>query len=352
MLLRSITPTLFFTTRSTRSLLILRSMSSIPSTMKSVFFKEHGGVEKLIYDDVPVPKISEDSILVKNHFAGVNFIDTYQRSGLYQVPLPHILGKEGAGEVVQVGSGVKEYKVGDRVVYLGGSTYAEYTNVSTALAQKLTDDVSFEEAAAVSLQGLTAWTLVRAAYQVQKGDIVLVHAAAGGVGLLLCQMLRHLGATVIGTVSTEEKAKLARANGADHIVIYTKEDVVERVNALTDGQGCHAVFDSVGKDTWEASLAVTRRLGSLISFGNASGPVPPISVLCLTPKNLRLMRPQLFPFLATKEEANKWWGELMDLLSKKIIKVHVHKHYDLKDAHQAHTDIQSRKTTGKLLLKI
>lgn len=165
-------------------------------------------------------------------------------------------------------------------------------------------------------------------------------------------MAHHLGATVIGTVSTDEKAQLARENGADHTIVYTREDTVKRVNEITNGLGCHAVLDGVGKDTFNDSLAVTRRLGSLISFGNASGAVPPIAISVLAPKNIKLMRPQLFGYLATREESRKWWGEVFDLLKKKAIRVHVHKVYDLKDAAQAHIDIESRKTTGKLLLKL
>ncbi|KAG1450149.1 hypothetical protein G6F56_008428 [Rhizopus delemar] len=326
-------------------------MSAIPTTMKSVFIREAGGVENLNYEDVPIPKVTEDSVLVKNHFSGINFIDTYQRSGLYKVDLPFTIGREGAGEVVEVGAGVSDFKVGDRVVYLAGATYAEYTNVSVDKASKLSDDVSSEDAVALGLQGLTAWTMVRDGYRVNRGDTVLVHAAAGGVGLLLLQMLRHLGATVIGTVSTEEKAKLALENGANHVINYSKEDVVARVNEITGGLGCHAVLDGVGKDTWDISLASTRRLGTFISFGNASGSVPPISILSLTPKNIKLMRPQLFAYIATKEEFRNWWQEVLELLSKKIVKLNVHKHYNLKEAAQAHTDIESRKTTGKLLIK-
>ncbi|KAG1136624.1 hypothetical protein G6F37_012074 [Rhizopus arrhizus] len=317
-------------------------MTTIPATMKSVLVKENGGADKLIYEEVPVPKVSEGSVLVKNHVAG--------KSGLYKVPLPYTLGREGAGEVVEIGPNVDDVKVGDRVFYMGGSAYAEYTNVPVGYIGKLSNTTSFEDATALGLQAVTAWTMIRDGYRVQPGDTVLVHAAAGGVGLLLVQMCHYLGAKVIGTVSTEEKAKLVRENGGDHTIIYTKEDVVERVNEITNGLGCHAVLDGVGKDTWEASLAVTRRFGTLISYGNASGVVPPISIQCLGPKAIKLMRPQLFPYIETKEEFQKWWNEILTLLEKKAVKTHIHKCYDLKDTHQAHTDIESRKTTGKLLL--
>ncbi|KAI8062286.1 uncharacterized protein B0P05DRAFT_556388 [Gilbertella persicaria] len=353
-MLRNITPR-FLSQKPFKTFLkshSIRAMST-PNTMRAVFFNEHGGVDKLIYkEDVPVPQIKNDSVLVKNHFVGINYIDTYHRSGLYKVPLPYTPGREGAGEVVQVGSNIKDFKVGDRVVYLSGSTYADYTDVPAENVLKLVDEVSYQDAAAVGIQAITAWTMVRDAYPIKKGDTVLVHAAAGGVGLLLCQMAHHLGATVIGTVSSEEKAELARQNGATHTIIYTREDVVKRVNEITNNLGCHAVLDGVGKATFDDSLAVTRRLGTLVSFGNASGSVPPISITCLTPKNIKLMRPSLFAYLATREEIVKWFGEVLDLLSKKIIKLHIHKLYELKDAKQAHTDIESRGTTGKLLIKL
>ncbi|GAA5809675.1 hypothetical protein MFLAVUS_003087 [Mucor flavus] len=335
------------------SRLIFKQTTRTMSTMRAVYINEQGGVDNLLYrDDIPVPKVTVDSVLIKNRVVGVNYIDTYHRSGLYPVSLPFTLGKEGAGDVVEVGPNVKDFRVGDRVVYLGGSSYAEYTNVPEASVEKLTDDITYEQGASIGIQALTAWTMVRDGYNVKKGDTVLVHAAAGGVGLLLCQMAHHLGATVIGTVSTDEKAQLARANGADHTIVYTRENTVERVNEITNGLGCHAVLDGVGKDTFQDSLAVTRRLGTLISFGNASGAVPPISITCLTPKNIKLMRPQLFAYLAERKESQKWWGEIFDLLKRKVIHLHVHKVYDLKDAKQAHIDIESRKTTGKLLIKL
>ncbi|KAI9485593.1 MAG: hypothetical protein EXX96DRAFT_515012 [Benjaminiella poitrasii] len=325
---------------------------STPATMKAVYIKENGSADNLIYDDIAVPKVDDDSILVKNRFAGVNYIDTYQRSGLYPVTLPFTIGREGSGDIVEVGKNVKDFKVGDRVVYLSGSTYAEYTNVPSAAAQKLKENVSYEAAAAVGIQALTAWTMIRDGYPVKKGDIILVHAAAGGVGLLLCQMLHYLGATVIGTVGSDEKAKLAKEHGADHTIIYTRENVVERVNEITGSLGCHAVLDGVGKSTFEDSIACTRRLGTLISFGNASGAVPPVSITCLTPKNLKLMRPQLYNYLTTPEEREKWWSEVFDLFHKKVFRLQIYKIYELKDAKQAHIDIESRKTTGKLLISM
>ncbi|KAG0166390.1 NADPH:quinone reductase [Apophysomyces sp. BC1034] len=322
------------------------------STMKAIVIEQTGGTDKLIYKDVPVPKAEKDTVIIKNHFAGVNFIDTYHRTGLYPLSLPFVLGRESAGEVSEVGDNVTDFKVGDRVVCLGADTYAEYTRANISSVEKITSDVSYETAAAIGIQGMTAWTMVQDAYNVKKGDYILVHAAAGGVGLLLCQMCHYLGANVIGTVSSAEKAALARQNGADYVINYTSEDVKEKVNEITNGLGCHAVLDGVGKSTFDISLACTRRLGTLISFGNASGVVPPIAISILTAKNVKLMRPTLFNYLITREESKKWWGGLFDLLKKGHIKTHIHKVYDLKDASQAHIDIESRKTTGKLLLKI
>ncbi|KAI9316764.1 hypothetical protein BX666DRAFT_1946680 [Dichotomocladium elegans] len=321
------------------------------SHMKAIVVEETGGVDKLLYKDVPIPIPKDDQVLVKNHFIGINYIDTYHRTGLYPLPLPFILGRESAGEVTQVGPGVTNFKVGDRVVCVGGDTYAEYTLNKAEQIQKITANVSYEDAAAIAIQALTAWTMVRDAYPVQRGDIVLIHAAAGGVGLLLCQMCRYLGATVIGTVSSPGKAALARENGADHVINYTHEDVVARVNEITNDLGCHAVLDGVGKDTFEISLQCARRLGTVISFGNASGVVPPISISRLTQKNLKLMRPTLFNYLVTAEERAKWWGEVFDLLANGHIRAHIYRVYDLKDAAKAHIDIESRKTTGKLLLR-
>ncbi|KAI9031763.1 hypothetical protein CLU79DRAFT_730003 [Phycomyces nitens] len=326
---------------------LLRNMS----TMNAIVVEKCGGPDVLQYKQVPIPKADPNTVVVKNHLIGVNFIDTYHRSGLYPMPTPFVLGKESSGEVTEVGPGVTDFKVGDRVLTLGGEAYAEYSKTSTAAIVKLSNNVSYETAAAVALQGLTAWTMVRDGYAVKKGDYILVHAAAGGVGLLLCQLCKYLGAHVIGTVSTKEKGELALSNGAEYIINTSEEKIVERVNEITGGLGCEAVLDGVGKATFSDSLESTRRLGTLVSFGNASGPVPPFSISELSKKNIKLLRPALFNYLVTKEERTKWFGELWELLEAGHIKVHVHKIYDLKDASQAHIDIQSRKTSGKLLLK-
>ncbi|OAD71859.1 hypothetical protein PHYBLDRAFT_146839 [Phycomyces blakesleeanus NRRL 1555(-)] len=319
--------------------------------MNAVVVEKHGGPEVLQYKQVPIPKADQKNLVIRNHIIGVNYIDTYHRSGLYPLPTPLVVGKESAGEVVEVGPGVTNFKVGDRVVYLGGDTYAEYSKAEPISVVKLSDNVSYETAAASVLQGLTAWTMVRDGYPVKKGDYILVHAAAGGVGLLLCQMCKHLGAHVIGTVSSNEKAKIALENGAEFVINTNEENTVERVNEITGGLGCHAVLDGVGKATFSDSLEAVRRLGTVISFGNASGTVPPINIAILSKKNVKLMRPALYNYLGSREEVNKWFGELWELLEAGHIKIHIHKIYDLKDAKQAHLDIESRKTTGKLLLK-
>lgn len=319
--------------------------------MKAVVVEEYGATDKLIYKDVPKPTADKDTVVIKNHCIGVNFIDNYHRSGLYPLPLPFIIGRDSAGEVVEVGEGVTDFKVGDRVVHMGGSSYAEYTQAKVAGVEKITHDISYDVAATAALQGLTALTLVRDSYPVKKDDYILVHAAAGGVGLLLCQLGKHLGAHVIGTASTDEKCALAKENGAEFTINSSTEDITQRVNEITNGAGVHASLDGVGKSTFDISLASTRRLGTLVSFGNASGAVPPISIGVLGQKNLRLMRPTLYNYLATREESRRWYDELFGLIKKGVLNFHVHKVYDLKDAKQAQDDIQARITTGKLLLR-
>ncbi|CAO3658793.1 unnamed protein product [Umbelopsis ramanniana] len=322
------------------------------SSMKAIVVDKPGGPEALQFKDAPKPKAEAGQILVKNHAIGVNYIDTYHRKGIYPMPTPFIPGAEGSGEVVEVGPDVTDFKVGDRVAYTGSKSYAEFTPVPVLSAGKIPDNVSYSDASALLLQGLTAWTMVRDGYPVKKGDYVLVHAAAGGVGLLLCQMANLLGATVIGTVSNDEKAELAKQNGAHHIINYSHEDTVARVQEITNGLGCHAVLDGVGASTFETSLKSVRRLGTLISFGNASGVVPPISIAILGEKSVKLMRPRLYAYIATKEEKDKWWGELFQLLADKKLNIKIYKTYKLEDAKTAHIDIESRKTVGKLLLEL
>ncbi|KAG0220749.1 quinone oxidoreductase [Mortierella sp. GBAus27b] len=323
--------------------------------MQAVQIPQHGDSSILAYVSVPKPTPKPDQVLVKVAYAGVNFIDTYQRSGLYPQTLPFILGREGSGEIVEVGPQVQGgFKVGDRVAFMGPGSYAEYDAVATTTLAKLPDPVSLEQGAAILLQGLTAWTLVRQAYKVEKGDWVLVHAAAGGVGLLLCQMCKLLGANVIGTTSTEAKAKLAKENGADHVVDYSNgyDSLIEKVNELTGNKGVHVVFDGVGAATFDVSLKVVRRLGTVISFGNSSGAVPPVNILRLSEKNIRLMRTTLFQYLTTREEFEAHSSELLQLVADNKIQFAVHKVYPIQEVKHAHDDLEGRKTTGKLLLKL
>ncbi|KAI0535705.1 hypothetical protein GGR58DRAFT_504021 [Xylaria digitata] len=329
------------------------TMAPVPSTMKTVQINKTGGTDVLEYKtDVPVPTPGEGEILVKNDLVGINYIDTYFRSGLYPAPqFPYTLGREGEGTVVAVGPGdVLDFKVGDRVVYMGERAYAEFTTSPAARAIKVPSSFKPGTAAAALLQGLTALTLVREAHSVKKGDWVLVHAAAGGTGLLLCQLLRAIGANAIGTVSTAEKAELAKQNGADHIINYSHEDVKARVLELTGGQGCIAIFDGVGKSTFDLSLECVARKGSLISFGNASGAVPPFAIARLTAKNARLMRPTLFNYVTTREEFVGYSEELFSFIEKDGFNVRVHEIYPLTEVKRAHEDLEGRKTTGKLLL--
>ncbi|KAI1128883.1 hypothetical protein F5Y10DRAFT_239386 [Nemania abortiva] len=328
-------------------------MAPVPPTMKCVYINKTGGTEVLEYKtDVPVPTPIDGNILVKNDFVGINFIDTYFRSGLYPAPqFPYILGREGEGTIVAVGEGdTLGFQVGDRVVYMGESAYAEYTIAPAARAIKVPSSFKPGTAAASLLQGLTALTLVREAHPVQKGDWVLVHAAAGGTGLLLCQLLRAIGANTIGTVSTPEKAALASAAGATHIVNYSHEDVKARVMELTEGKGCIAIFDGVGQSTFDLSLECVARKGTMVSFGNASGAVPPFTINRLTAKNARLLRPTLFNYVTTREEFAGYTEELFNFIEKDGFDVRVHEVYPLTQVARAHQDLEGRKTTGKLLI--
>ncbi|KFY76933.1 hypothetical protein V499_03537, partial [Pseudogymnoascus sp. VKM F-103] len=287
-------------------------MSSIPTTQKAVQIEKTGGVEVLHYRDLPVPTPAEGEVLIKNNFIGINYIDTYFRSGLYPAPKPEILGREAEGTIVSLASSGEFHnlKVGDRVVFLHVNSYAEYTSVPASKVQVVPSSIGPGIAAAALLQGLTAITLIREAHYVEKGDWVLVHAAAGGVGLWLVQLLRTVGAKVIGTSSTKEKLALAHENGADWTVNYKQEDIVARVKEITGGEGVRVVFDSIGKDQFENDLEVVARKGTVVSFGNASGPVPPLTISRLSAKNARLLRPTLFNYIATREEFDKYTKEL------------------------------------------
>lgn len=325
--------------------------------MHALQIEKQGGPEVLRIAEVPTPKPERNQVLIKTEYSGVNFIDTYQRSGLYKVQLPFILGNESAGLVESVGEDVKDIKAGDAVAaYSPGGGFATYAIADRSKVSKLPKEVSTRDGATALLQGLTAWTLVREAYPIKKGDHVLIHAAAGGTGLLLCQMAKHLGAIVIGTTSTEEKAKLAKENGADHIVIYTqeREKLADKVLELTGGKGCEGIFDGVGKDTWEDDFKMIARKGTIVTFGNASGAIDPFPPLKLVAKNVKVARPTLANYVYTQEEFDQYSKELWDLLANKAIKLRVHGEYELSEegVRKAQADLTGRATTGKLLVKI
>ncbi|KAH7561691.1 hypothetical protein BM1_02795 [Bipolaris maydis] len=331
-------------------------MASIPKTMKAVYIEKVGGTDVLQYNDVPVPEPKEGEVLVKNEFIGINYIDTaahivsrYFRSGVYKPPhFPYILGREGAGTVAATGPNAPaDLKVGARVAYMGQSAYAEYVAAPAKTTVPLPDSIPTKTAAASLLQALTAITLIRDAYAVQKGDWILVTAAAGGVGLWLCQLLKAIGARVIATASTEEKRNLAKENGAEVLLEYYEDDrdiFVKKVLEITGGEGVHAVFDSVGKATFDSSLAVFALVTLFVET------VTNANFSRLAAKNIKLVRPTLFNYLATREEVLEASNELWKFIEKDGLKVKIHDVYPLKDIVRATQDIEGRKTTGKLVL--
>ncbi|EEA28445.1 NADPH:quinone reductase [Talaromyces marneffei ATCC 18224] len=333
-------------------------MASIPSTQNAVIIETTGGPEVLQFrTDHPVPQLQEGEILVKNNIAGINFIDTYFRTGLYASPKPEILGREAAGTIVALGPGAPNpygFQVGDRVIWMSVSGYAQYTAVPAKTAIKIPDGVSDEDLVASFLSGLTVLTLVKETYAVQKGDIVLVHAAAGGAGILMVQILKSLGAVVIGTAGGAEKVALVKSLGADHVIDYRSEegkDWVKIVKKITNGRGVDVVYDSVGKDTWEGSLEVVKRKGFVAWFGNASGPVPAFPIQLLAPKCIKIARPMVNGYLVEREEYEYWANQLFDLLKSGELKVKINKIFPLAEVQQAHKDLEGRKTTGKTLLR-
>ena len=321
--------------------------------VKAVRVHAYGGPEALALDDITVGEPGPGQARIRQAAVGLNYIDTYHRSGLYKLPsLPHALGVEGAGTVEAVGEGVANVKPGDRVCY--GSLLGAYAETRIVPADRLLalpGGISEETAAAIMLKGMTARYLVRVTYPVKKGDTVLVHAAAGGVGLIACQWAKHLGATVIGTVGSDEKAALAKAHGCDHPIVYTRENFVERVKEITDGKKLPVVYDSVGKDTWEGSLDCLAPRGLMVSFGNASGPVAPISILTLSQKgSLFLTRPTLAHYIITRAEYEETANDLFSVILSGAVKIEINQRYALKDVAQAHRDLESRKTTGSTIL--
>ena len=312
-----------------------------------------GGPDVLCWETVDVPAPAAGEATVRHHAVGLNFIDTYHRTGLYPLPLPSGIGLEGAGVVEAVGDGVPDLKVGDRVAYAGGplGAYAQVRNIPAHRLLKLPDAIDFKTAAAMLLQGLTATYLLRRTYRVQPGDAVLIHAAAGGVGLIACQMAKALGATVIGTVGSAAKGELARAHGCDHVIDYSREDFTRRVREITGGEGVPVVYDGVGKDTFMGSLDSLRPLGMMVAYGNASGPVPPFDLLLLTQKgSLYITRPTVANYTAKRADLEALGAELFEMVGSGRVRIEINQTYPLADAAQAHRDLEARRTTGSTIL--
>ncbi|MDF2095587.1 quinone oxidoreductase family protein [Aquibaculum arenosum] len=320
---------------------------------KAIVIHEFGGADVLKWEDFPVGEPGPGEARVKHTAVGLNYIDVYHRTGLYPLQLPHPIGMEGAGVVEAVGEGVSEVAPGDRVAYAANppGSYSEVRLMPAHRLVKLPDAIDDRTAAGMMLQGMTVQYLVRRTYQVQPGETVLWHAAAGGVGLIACQWLSSMGVTVIGTVGSDEKAALAKAHGCTHTVNYQTENFVERVKEITDGKGVPVVYDSVGKDTWEGSLDCLQPLGLMVSFGNASGAVPPFNVTSLAPKgSLYVTRPTLMTYTAKREDLVASATELFDMVGTGKVKIEINQTYPLSETAQAHRDLEARKTTGSTLL--
>ena len=320
--------------------------------MKAIQVSQTGGPEALVLKDVPAPKPKANDAVVQIKAAGVNFIDVYFREGRYAAQVPFVNGQEAAGVVTEVGDDVTEVQPGDRVAYTGViGSYAEYAAVPANRLVKIPDALSFEQAAAAMLQGMTAHYLLHSTYKLQAGETALIHAAAGGVGLLLVQMAKKIGARVIGTAGTNEKAQLARDAGADECIVYTETDFETETRRLTDGKGVHVVYDGVGKATFDKDLNVLLPRGYLVLFGGSSGAVPPFDLIKLSQKgSLYITRPTLVSYIATREELDWRATDVLGMIVSGDLNLRIHKEYPLAEAAQAHRDLEGRKTTGKLLL--
>ena len=320
--------------------------------MKAILVHHTGGPEELNYEEVDIPKPAPGQALVKIAASGVNFIDVYQRTGLYKLPIPFTLGQEAAGVIEALGEGVTGFAAGDRVAYTSVvGAYAEYAAVPTKMLVKVPEGIDLTVAAGAMLQGMTAHYLTHSTFPLKKGDTVLVHAAAGGAGLLIVQMAKALGAKVIGTMSTEAKAATARKAGADETILYTTQDFEGEVKRITDGKGVDVVYDSVGATTFLKSINCLRPRGMMVTFGQSSGPVGPIDPLLLSQRgSLFLTRPTLAFHIATPEELAWRAGDLLNGIASGKLNIHIEKTYKLANVQQAHRDLESRKTTGKLVL--
>ena len=322
--------------------------------MRAIQISKTGGPEVLELVDLPKPEPKAGEVLVKIEAAGVNFIDTYLREGRYPAPLPFIPGQEAAGVVAAVGNDVSGFAIGDRVAWQGiRGAYAEFCCVPASALLKVPEGISLDNAAAVMLQGLTAHYLAHDTYAIKAGDTVLIHAGAGGVGLLLTQMAKMLGARVITTLSTEPKAELSRGVGADHVILYTQQNFAEEVKRITDGDGLPVVYDSVGKTTFEDSLKCLRPRGLMVLFGASSGAVPPFDLIRLsTMGSLYVTRPTMKDYLRSREELERRAADVFGWIARGKLKVRIGHEYPLAEAAQAHRDLEARKTTGKVLLVV
>lgn len=328
------------------------------STVQALQIERQGGPEVVQVVPIAAPTLpGSGSIIVRNEYAGVNMIDTYHYSGLYKLNTPIVIGQESAGVVEAVDPDVTSVKVGDKVVQYGGGSYTEKQLLEAERVVKIPDGIDTKTAAASYLQGLTALTLLKEAHPVKKGDWILVTAAAGGVGLLLCQMGRAFGANVIAVTSTPEKCQLAKAHGAHHALQYNTSNpdaYISQILSITNNHGIDGIFDGVGKDTWESNFAIAARKATIVTFGNASGPVPEFAPLKLAAKNLKVARPTLFNYIATPQERESYSSELFHLIHSGKVKVNLHNVYDFttQGLQSAFADLKSRKTTGKLVVKI
>jgi NADPH2:quinone reductase len=326
---------------------------SFTKMVHAVRIHRHGGPEVLTWEEITLPSPAAGEVRLRQRAIGLNYIDTYHRSGLYKLAsLPAVIGMEGAGDVVAVGSGVEDFKAGDRVAYgsvMGG--YAEERNIAADRLVKLPDSIGYDTAAAMMLQGMTVRYLLRETYRVTEKTVMLFHAAAGGVGIIACQWARALGATMIGTVGSSEKAALAKAHGCTHIINYRTENFVERVKELTHGELCDVVYDGIGKDTFPASLDCLKPKGLWVSFGNASGPVPPFELTALK-GSLFATRPSLMAYVAKRADLLANAAELFQMVEKGAVKININQRYALRDVENAHRVLEARATTGSTILTV